>query len=61
LDNGDHDLGKIDNIVVSGTLIPEPSASLQLRIRVGENRRIWEPSGNKEVSHEQEVYCTPHG
>jgi hypothetical protein len=37
------------------------SASLQLRIRVGENRRIWEPSGNKEVSHEQEVYCTPHG
>ena len=25
LDNGDHDLGKIDNIVVAGTIIPEPS------------------------------------
>lgn len=28
MDNGDHDLGKIDNIVVSGTVVPEPSAML---------------------------------
>lgn len=26
LDNGDHDLGKLDNIVVSGTVIPEPGS-----------------------------------
>lgn len=30
LDNGDHDLGKIDNIVVSGNVIPEPCSLVLL-------------------------------
>ena len=32
LDNGDHDLGKIDNIVVSGNAIPEPSSLMLLAL-----------------------------
>lgn len=51
----------------SPTLQPPPrtrlttSALSEPKVRVGLNREIWEASGNKEVSHEQEVYCSVDG
>ena len=32
LDNGDNDLGKFDNVVITGTLIPEPTSLLLMMI-----------------------------
>ena len=39
----------------------DPSALSQLRIRVGQSLGIADDAGDKEVSHEQEVYRSPDG